>query len=296
MKRVYSFIKKICRELQKRYSLKRPQVGEGLKRPFESKDLLSVPGSWEVGPPDFVGVASGKAGTTWWYRLLMEHPSVKPNRLNRKELSYFYHFGYHGISSHEIDIYRQAFAAPSDCICGEWSPGYLNYPLAVDNIAKAAPDAKLMAIIRNPVDRVLSAENQQLSKRAKYMNLKGDRAYIYKTFSIFQNVIFHSLLYASFERLLENFNRSQLLLLQYEKCKMNPASEIGKTYRFLGIDDSYVPNSLNRKVNMRPYVVPKLDRHERTLLTDYFLKDVNSLVKLFPEIDLSLWPDFQSRH
>jgi hypothetical protein len=258
-----------------------------MARPFESKDLPPAPQGWKVGPPDFVGIASGKAGTTWWYQLLIEHPSVEPNRLNRKELCYFYHFGYRGISSDAIGVYRQAFAAPSGSICGEWSPGYLNYPV---------PEVKLLAIVRNPVDRILSAQSMQLSKRAKFMNLKGDRAYIYRTFSIFQEVTFHSLLYEPFQRLLNTFDRSQLLVLQYEKCKKDPLSEIAKTYRFLGLDDSYIPASLNRKVNVGSYVLPKFDPKERALLADYFSEDVKSFVKLFREIDLSLWPDFEHFH
>jgi hypothetical protein len=267
-----------------------------MARPFESKDLPPAPQGWKVGPPHFVGIASGKAGTTWWYQLLIEHPSVEPNRLNRKELCYFYHFGYRGISSDAIDVYRQAFAAPSGSICGEWSPGYLSYPLAIDHLARAVPEAKVLAIVRNPVDRVLSAQNQQLSKRAKFMNLKGDRAYIYKTFSIFQEVTFHSLLYESFQRLLNTFDRSQLLVLQYEKCKKDPRSEIARTYRFLEIDDSYIPTWLNRGVNVSAYILPKFDPKERALLADYFSEDIKSFVKLFPEIDLSLWPDFENSH
>lgn len=296
MQKKYSFFQKIHGKIRKRLGLQNQKINELMKRPFETKDLLPVPEGWRVGPPDFVGIASGKAGTSWWYRLLIEHPSVKPNRLNRKELCYFYHFGYHGISPDAIEAYRQAFAAPSGSICGEWSPGYLNYPLAIDHLAKAVRDTKLLAIVRNPVDRVLSAQNMQLSKRAKFMNLKGDRAYIYKTFSIFQEVTLHSLLYKSFQQLLKAFDRSQLLLLQYEKCKIDPRSEIAKTYRFLGLDDSYIPASLNRKVNVSSYVLPKFDPEERALLADYFSEDVKSFFKVFPEIELSLWPDFEHCH
>lgn len=296
MTKAYSFIKKFGLELlPNNRSSKASKVSEVLKRPFGIENLRSTPESWRVRPPDFVGIASGKAGTTWWYQLLLEHPSVEPNRLNRKELSYFYHFGYGGIGARNISTYRQAFAAPQGSICGEWSPGYLNFPFAVDYLAETAPEAKLLAIVRNPVDRVVSAQNQQLSKRAKFMNLKGSRAYIYKTFSIFESVIFNSFLYSPFKQLLRNFDRDQLLLLQYEKCKMDPAAEIAKTYRFLGIDDTYIPKSLNREVNKSAYLIPKPQEYQRGLLADYYREDVNSFVNLFPGIDLSLWPDFEGQ-
>lgn len=261
-------------------------------RPFESRELLPVPKGSQIGPPDFVGIASGKAGTTWWWRLLQEHPSVAPNRLQQKELCYFYHFGYHGIDIHAIETYRQAFAAHPDGICGEWSPGYLHFPLAMEYLAKTVPGAKILAIVRNPVDRILSAYNQQLSGRARILSLKGDRLKFFETFSIFPSIIQQSVLFLPFQSLLKLFERSQVLLLQYEQCVQNPAVEIAKTYRFLGIDETFIPPSLQKRVNQKPYLLPKPKNDERGRLTEYFAEDVRRFGRLFPEIDLALWPDF----
>lgn len=260
-------------------------------RPFETGDMTPVPEGWTAGPPGFVGVASGKAGTSWWYKLLSAHPSVKRNRLKRKELFYFYHFGYDGLDPSAVKTYRQAFAAPPGGISGEWSPGYLNFPMAVDYIAETVPETKILAIVRNPVDRVLSAQNQKLSKQAGLLGIedRGDRAYIYKTFSVFQVAIYNSFLYEPFKRLLNVFDRSRVLVLQYEKCKADPAAEIKKTYRFLGIDDGFVPPNLTREVNKKPYLVPPLGPGARARLAAFFRDDVAGFGKLFPEIDLSLW-------
>ena len=266
-------------------------IDKNILRPFTASDMAPVPEGWTVGPPGFIGVASGKAGTSWWYKLLLAHPSVKPNRLNRKELFYFYHFGCGGIDPQAVKTYREAFAAPPGCISGEWSPGYLNFPLAIDDIAQTAPEARILAIVRNPVDRFLSAQNQRLSKHAHLLGLEdqGERSYIYKTFSVFQVAVFNCLLYESFQRLLKLFDRSQVLVLQYEKCKANPAEEIAKTYRFLNIDDTFIPSDINRMVNKKPYLVPPLTSAARARLADYFRNDVAAFWKLFPEIDLSLW-------
>lgn len=152
-----------------RRSARRRRRGQWKRRPFEPRDLLPVPEGYEVRPPDFVGIASAKAGTSWWYRLLLEHPAIKPNRLATKELTYFRHFGHRGPGPAAIDTYRQAFAAPRCCICGEWSPMYLSYPLAINYLAQAAPDTKLLAIVRNPVDRVRSFLNHALSIPARPM-------------------------------------------------------------------------------------------------------------------------------
>jgi hypothetical protein len=261
-------------------------------RPLRREDLLPVPSGWKSKPPDFVGVASGKAGTTWWYELLLAHPSIKPNRLDKKELCYFYHFGYRGPDAREAATYREAFAAPEGCLCGEWSPGYLHYPLAVEHLAAVAPGIKLLAIVRNPVDRVVSALNQLMSVRMPFMNLPAEQAAVFRVFNIFPSVIANSLLHQPFRRLLNLFDRSQLLLLQYEQCRVDPAAEIAKTYAFLRVDSSFVPANLRNKVNVRPPLVPELTAEERRVLADYFVDDVHAFITLFPEVDLSLWPDF----
>ena len=88
-------------------------MSEFMEQPLEPYDFLPVPDGYVVGPPDFVGIGFGKTGTTGWHQLLLQHQAVKPNRPDKKELAYFYHFGYNGISPDAIDTYHQAFAAPN---------------------------------------------------------------------------------------------------------------------------------------------------------------------------------------
>lgn len=271
---------------------KKVQIGPWFTRPFKEEDFKSVPGDWIVGGPHYVGIGTPKAGTSWWNRLLLEHPQVKGHRLDRKELTYFCHFGFRGMDKKAIETYKKAFAAPAGCICGEWSTLYLNFPFAIDHLALTVPDTKLLALVRNPVDRLLSSMNQMLSLRFKYLELEGDRAYVLKQFSLFQEAVNYSLLYNPFKKLLDLFDRSQLLLLQYEKCRANPEAEIARTYRFLGIDETFSPLSLIKPVNKRPYLLPRLTPDERVVLKNYFSEDVAALGQLFPEIDLSLWQDF----
>jgi hypothetical protein len=263
-----------------------------MTRRFEKSQLSSVPAAWNIGPPHYVGIGCFKAGTSWWHKLLLEHPSIRNNRLGLKELFYFCHFGYHELDAEAIETYRQAFAAPQNCFSGEWSVLYLTYPFAINHLAKVAPEAKLLAIVRNPIDRLRSALNHVLSNRLPAMDLKDERAYVFRNFSLFPEVMSHMLVSDPFRRLLQLYDRSKLLVLQYEKCRLDTPGEISKTYRFLGLDDSYMPPSLNSKINVQPYIIPPLSKNERVNLTEYFYEDVHSLAKLFPNIDLSLWPEF----
>jgi len=253
-----------------------------LRRPFRMRELGPLPKGWKTTGPDFVGIASGSAGTTWWYQLLLDHPAVRPNRLGIKELCYFYHFDYRGVDADAMSTYRQAFASPEGCLCGEWSPGYLTYPLAAAYLSKAAPRAKLLAIVRNPIDRTRSALNRMLADHSRSTTLLPR----------FLTVMNTSLLSGPFHQLLRYFDRSQLLVLQYERCVSNPLQEIAKTYRFVGLDDVHVPKHLATRVNRRKPILAPLRPAERQVLAEYFAEDVAGLSALLPEIDLSLWPEF----
>ena len=268
------------------------KINPAMFRPFTKSELRNVPVNWNVNGPDFVGVGTGKAGTSWWYSLIMQHPQIEANRLGRKELSYFYHYGYSDIPECDIDTYKQAFAAPPGSLCGEWSPGYLNFPFCIEYLAKAAPKAKILIILRNPVDRTISQLNQLYSVRAKAFNLEPDMEYILKVYSFYPEALCHINYTRSLRQLLRYYDRSQLLILQYEKCQKDPIKEISDTYQFLGIDENFIPADIDKKINKRPYVVPPLNETERKRLAEYFSDDVFEIVNLFPEIELKLWSDF----
>ncbi|HSC35336.1 MAG TPA: sulfotransferase domain-containing protein [Thermodesulfobacteriota bacterium] len=263
-----------------------------MTRPFGTSDLYRIPDDWKIKGPDFVGVASPKAGTTWWYSLILEHPQVVENGLKEKELAYFYHFGTHGISKEDISVYRQAFASPDNCISGEWSPSYLWYPLALDYLAGAAPETKILIILRNPIDRFISHLNQFKSVYSERFDLGTDLNHMVELFWVFPDSITQSSLSFPLSRLLSLFERDQILILQYEKCKLDIYTEISRTYKFLGIDDGYKPANPGRPVNRIEHKIPDITEEERERLAGYYSPDVQAMKKLFPEIDISLWPEF----
>jgi hypothetical protein len=267
--------------------------------PFTADEMKSVPEEWRISEPDFVGIAAAKAGTSWWYSLLRDHPQIIEHRLfsekkqlKTKELHYFLHFGYQGLSNEHILNYRQAFASPKGSICGEWSVLYLCYPHCIEYLAEVAPSTKILVLLRNPVDRTISHLNHILSNRVKQFNFNSEQHYLFKVYSVYPEAILHSLYAYGLRRLLRYFDRSQILLLQYEKCKADPYQEIARTYRFLGVDDQYQPKGIERAVNRQEYIIQSLKSEERQRLAAYFADDVRATVEMFPEIDISLWSDF----
>ena len=100
--------------------------------------------------PDFLGLGVQKGGTTTLYRLLERHPSVFLPPV--KEVHYFsLHFG-------EGEAwYRNQFAsAASGQRCGEVTPYYLFHPEVPQRVHALLPKARLIVLLRDPVERALS--------------------------------------------------------------------------------------------------------------------------------------------
>ena len=87
----------------------------------------------------------------------------------------------------------------------------------------------------------------------------------------------------------------QLLVLQYEQCVADPVAELARTYRFLGLDDSFRPPDLRRPENPTRRPKATIDADARRRLVDVYRADVAELARLVPELDLGLWPDFEPR-
>lgn len=270
----------------------RPTPPRALLRPLEPRDLAHVPPGWTAGPPDWVGIGCGKSGSTWWHEMLLQHPQVVPNRAGEKELHHFSHFDYRGPSAEAVALYRELFARPPGAISGEFTGTYLTLPLALSHLAEAAPGARLIALVRNPIDRAVSTYNQFARKRARFFDLDPERERILETFSLLPEALGSCRVAAGFREVARRFPPEQLLVLQYERCKRDPAGEMRRCLAFLGVDADWAPADPERPVNRRPYVVPRPDADGRARLRDYYVDDVEELLERFPTLDRALWPDF----
>jgi hypothetical protein len=81
-------------------------------------------------------------------------------------------------------------------------------------------------------------------------------------------------------------------VLQYERCVRDPAGELARTYRFLGLDDSFRPGWASHRVNRTPGTRPSLSAGAHRQLVELYQPEVAKLVRMAPDIDLELWPDF----
>src|SRR5215217_8827850 len=104
--------------------------------------------------PDFVVIGTQKGGTSYFYSLLTEHPLVR--RAAAKELHFFDNKFAEGVG-----WYRRCFSEGEQVdghrtITGEASPSYLFDPQVPERMARIIPEAKLIALLRNPIDRAYS--------------------------------------------------------------------------------------------------------------------------------------------
>ncbi len=106
--------------------------------------------------PNFLVIGSMKAGTTSLFRYLSAHPEVAMG--SYKEIEFF--------SSDEhwqlgLDWYSEFFATVDNgaIAIGECSTGYTKFPAfshAADRIASTLPDARLIYLVREPIERMRS--------------------------------------------------------------------------------------------------------------------------------------------
>lgn len=245
----------------------------------------AVPEGAFVGPPDFIGVGVHKAGTTWWWALLVAHPQIDAVA-RRKELHLLDRMREGPISDDQKDWYYRQFPRLPTHLAGEWTPRYMAMPPMPQIIKEVAPEAKLLTIVREPVERYRSGL-KQWQEQSRRRSLRRDER-VGKREALMRGFYGRQI-----ERLLELFGREQLLVLQYERCVKAPAEEFARTLEFLGIAP-YTPDErlLTMRYNQTLGDKGALSAKDEAALVAEYEPEVSLLKRLVPDIDLSLWPRF----
>ena len=231
-----------------------------------------------IGAPDFVGIGVQKAGTTWWFGLVTSHPAVAHRDDIHKERHFFDRFAARGFGVNERQQYHGWFPRPAGMMTGEWTPDYLHLSWVPPLLADAAPQTKLLVLVRDPVDRFCSG----LSHHREHRGALTAEAY---ADALSRGFYHHSL--RQWER---HFPPEQILVLQYERCVRDPNHELQRTYRFLGLP-SFEAQGLEGRVNIgREHVT--LPDDARSRLRDVYAPDVQALSGHLPDLDLGLWSNF----
>jgi hypothetical protein len=207
--------------------------------------------------PDFFIVGHGKCGTTALYRMLIEHPQihmpVKEPRFFAPDRRTRYWRPPSSRRKHPttFDGYLSLFAgARPDQRVGEASPTYLRSSLAAANIAAVRPDARIVAILREPASLLRSVHLQALRNYdetekdfRKAMALEQGRRQGRRIprFSQFPAVLQYSELVRFVEQLRRYhavFAPENVLVLIYDDFRGDNEGTVRQVLRFLEVDDS----------------------------------------------------------
>ncbi|WP_162913126.1 sulfotransferase [Rhodospirillaceae bacterium SYSU D60014] len=234
--------------------------------------------------PNFVVIGAFRSGTTSLYYYLRQHPQIflspiketnflaydaetdshRPDPLQRFRVRTFAH--YEGLFS----------SAGKESAVGEVSPLYLARPLAADRIKQYMPDAKLIAILRNPADRAHAgylaavrrgSENRSLAevvgdaRHKKARNLPG-APYIEAGF-YHQNLMFY----------LDRFSREQITLYLYDDFRSDAGAVLRSIFRFLKVDENFAPDM---SIKFNASGLPRNKLLDRLLQPTMFTKTVQA--------------------
>jgi hypothetical protein len=233
------------------------------------------------GVPDYVGVGAQRAGTSWWHRLIEAHPAVHPLGLGGKELHYFDKFWRGGYEERDSLAYADLFMRPPGMFCGEWTPRYMFDPWTPPLLRRAAPDTRILVMLRDPVERFHSGVWHAGTHIGP---VDAD---------VINNAIGRGKYGKQLQLLFKHFPREQVLVLQLERCRRDAPAMLAKTYAFLGLEPAEHADEINFDVlrNVRSGPPVPIDPELVASLPRAFAEDVRLLLDLVgDDIDPTLWP------
>jgi hypothetical protein len=250
-------------------------------------DNGGLPEGWRYGPPDFVGVGAQRAGTTWWHQLIISHPDVSFRRgSNQKETHFFdWHPDLAALDAELIEQYHRLFPRAPGTLAGEWTPRYMLDPWTPPLLVQAAPEARILIMLRDPVDRYESGLARGVLRAARLAREGGEAP---SESQIASEQIVRSQYREQVERMLAAYPRDRVLILQYERCRAAFEAELARTFTFLGLREVVGAHRGERNLPREPRARPTAAA-DRERLARIFAPDVRALLEIAPEIDVDLW-------
>ena len=255
--------------------------------------------------PDFLIIGTQKGGTTSLHTYLSGHPDLSPST-GKKELHYFDRQRDGGLDWYRSHFQRRLPLAKLP-LAYETTPRYLFHPEAAARIAHVLPDVRMIAVLRNPVNRAVSAYRMEVARGREGLPMleaflaEDDRIGPHLLSRDFDRAGIWDFAYKmrghyaeQLERFYAHFDREQILVLRSEDMFRDPVALGVRITHFLGVGD--VPTSVGfphkrpghsrRSQNvatMQAEVTPEVERY----LADHFAGSNERLEEL---LGRRMWP------
>ncbi|HEY7600036.1 MAG TPA: sulfotransferase [Candidatus Limnocylindrales bacterium] len=208
--------------------------------------------------PDFLIVGAPRCGTTFMYEYLDQHPGVFMSPVKEPN-----HFATDLDSGSYLDAisfmrdrqrYRALFAdARPDQLTGEASTWHLYSQAAASNIKAANPDARIIIMLRDPIEMMFSLHERRLYGGSEHLRrfedalaAEDDRRAGRQIAPQARNV--KGLLYrevaryaSQVERYLDQFGPGRVHVIIFDDFRADPARAYRATLEFLGLDATFEP-------------------------------------------------------
>jgi hypothetical protein len=221
-----------------------------------------------VALPDFLVIGAPKAGTTALHAALAQHPGLYMSPI--KEPKHFLtdgppptRGGPGDVQTYREHVWRRADyealfdAAPAGTLRGESTPLYLHDREAMARIRAAIPDARLIAVIRDPVERAHSnwthLWSAGLEPIGDFVQACGEeQRRIDAGWASFWHYTGLSRYGEQLEHLFTLFPREQVLVIRYRQLVDQPATTLDTIFGFLGVEQGVVTEIPRQNVTAHP--------------------------------------------
>lgn len=269
------------------------KIKSAIKRPlyaYQRERYLKNPTGLRT--PDFIGIGSGQAGSTWMFKNFQAHPGIFV--ANKKETHYFST----AFDDWPFSYYCSLFADAGDKICGEMTPAYLLItPQRIAQVRKLVPDARLIMTIRNPIERGWSGARRTMSNLAKADGRRVEDvpdeefyAYFEKEWDYrperndpgeYTKGMLQGHYCQAMDQWLEHFPEEQLLITFFDHIKHQPKQLMQRVCQHIGasVDIDWEDMPLSKVVNKNPSM-PMPDKY-RAFLTDLYQPEIEELRRRF---------------
>jgi hypothetical protein len=246
--------------------------------------------------PDFLLIGAQKCGTTTLYDLLVTHPNIHP--AYQKEVHYFDRYYNKGLIWYRANMPRRSERRAAEkrgepFLTGEAAPSYIYHPLAAERAHRLLPGAKLVVLLRNPVERAFSHYHKEIGREdetlsfeeaiaQEEMRLEGKYDKVVQTGNHSHNWWHYSYKnrghYAEqLQRWYKLYPRENFLILKTEDMAADTPGTVNEVCRFLGIEENKITDF--PRSNVGGYG-KEMDRNTRAQLEDYFRPHNQKLYEL----------------